>query len=225
MAGAGCFVPAILKIPRAKQVKRIPPQMNCRKNTATLSSGTNIRILKVQLAESPVRVMAAVAARLFIFNLSGSFLLTTWKSCGKLLKRIASASMKFLNQAVLDTNVVIALFAGEPRVIATIRRKQNLLLPVIVLGELHYGALRSSRREDNLHRLEEFARQIRLLNCDLGTALKYGAVKGALAAKGRPIPENDCWIAALALQHKATVLTHDAHFAEVDGLRVELLAQ
>jgi len=60
------------------------------------------------------------------------------------------------------------------------------------------------------------------LRCDLRTAHQYGIVKELLRRKGRPIPENDVWIAATALLHGLPLVTRDAHFAHVDGLVVEV---
>jgi tRNA(fMet)-specific endonuclease VapC len=106
--------------------------------------------------------------------------------------------MKPTGRAVLDTSAVIALFAGEPSARAAIEAQQEIMLPVTALGELYYGAYRSTRRENNLALLVEFAQRVAVLHCDAVTARVYGETKAALAAKGRPIPENDLWIAALA---------------------------
>jgi tRNA(fMet)-specific endonuclease VapC len=57
------------------------------------------------------------------------------------------------------------------------------------------------------------------LLCDTETARRYGEVKNKLKLKGRPLPENDVWIAALALQHDLTLVTRDAHFQEVESLK------
>jgi tRNA(fMet)-specific endonuclease VapC len=51
-------------------------------------------------------------------------------------------------------------------------------------------------------------------------ARQYGVIKNALRAKGRPIPENDIWIAAIAMQYHLTLVARDGHFQEVDGLVV-----
>jgi tRNA(fMet)-specific endonuclease VapC len=128
------------------------------------------------------------------------------------------------SKALLDTNVVIALFAGEPRILNRIAECTETYLPVIVLGELHYGALRSVRKEENLSRLAELASRNIVLPCEVETATKYGSIKTGLSAKGRPIPENDVWIAAIAMQHGLTVLTCDAHFSEIEGLSVDFLS-
>lgn len=60
-----------------------------------------------------------------------------------------------------------------------------------------------------------------MLVCDGTTAAHDGQIKAALRAKGRPIPENDIWIAALGTQHRLTVISRDVHFTEIAGLSVE----
>jgi tRNA(fMet)-specific endonuclease VapC len=61
----------------------------------------------------------------------------------------------------------------------------------------------------------------KIINCDATTGKFYGMVRKQLKDKGRPIPENDIWIAAIALQHNLTLLTDDQHFHEVDRLKIE----
>ena len=126
-------------------------------------------------------------------------------------------------KALVDTNVVIALFAGEPVIIEHLQRQSEVFLCVPVLGELRYGAEASTRVESNLARLEEFAKAIIVLPSDSETAANYGSVKFHLRKKGRPLPENDVWIAAIAQQHHLTVLTRDAHFQEIENLPVALV--
>lgn len=84
-----------------------------------------------------------------------------------------------------------------------------------------YGAQKSGRPKENLGRIDEFAANNVVLSCDTQTARQYGRVKDALRREGRPIPENDIWIAAIALQHGLTLITNDAHFHEVKGLNAE----
>ncbi len=79
----------------------------------------------------------------------------------------------------------------------------------------------ATRVAANLDRIEQFASSVQVLNCDAATAQLYGNIRDALRSKGRPIPENDIWIAAVALQHGLPLATRDDHFKEVDGLRVE----
>lgn len=125
--------------------------------------------------------------------------------------------------ALVDTNVVIALFAGDPAVMEKLQRQTAIFLCVPVIGELRYGAQASARVETNLARLDEFAKALIVLPCDLETTRFYATVKFVLRKKGRPIPENDVWIASIARQHNLKLLTRDIHFQEIEGLETELV--
>jgi tRNA(fMet)-specific endonuclease VapC len=124
-------------------------------------------------------------------------------------------------EVLLDTNVVIALFAGEASVLKELDGTTGVSVPSVVLGELFYGAYNSAAAEENTDRVREFAANVTVLVCDAVTAERYGRVKADLRALGQPIPENDVWIAALARQHDMTLVSRDAHFASVPGLRTE----
>ncbi|MBW4487114.1 MAG: type II toxin-antitoxin system VapC family toxin [Trichocoleus desertorum ATA4-8-CV12] len=120
---------------------------------------------------------------------------------------------------LLDTNIVIALFADEAIVKENLAQASEVFIPSIVIGELCYGARRSGRIEANLARIDELVASSTILVCDAETARHYGEVKNKLRLKGRPLPENDIWIAALALQHDLILVTRDAHFQEVENLQ------
>lgn len=120
---------------------------------------------------------------------------------------------------LLDTNIIIALFAREAAIQEKLDEAGRIFLCSIVIGELWYGARKSGRPVQNLARVEQFVAANPVLSCDTDTARFYGEVKNALRLKGRPLPENDMWIAALALQHDLIVATRDAHFYEVAGLK------
>jgi tRNA(fMet)-specific endonuclease VapC len=122
---------------------------------------------------------------------------------------------------LLDTNVIIAIFAEEPAVLQRVAAAEEVFVPVVVLGELYYGARKSARAAANIDRIDEFASAATTLGCDVATAQQYGRIKNDLRAKGRPIPENDIWIAAIAAQHGLTVVSRDDHFADVSGLPIE----
>lgn len=124
--------------------------------------------------------------------------------------------------SLLDTNIVIALFANEQPVIEKIASYiGRIAIPGIVLGELFYGAELSSKREFNKKRIEEFAKVSSILNCDLDTSRTYALLKSELKSKGTPIPENDIWIAALARQHNLMLVTRDKHFNNIQKLLIE----
>jgi tRNA(fMet)-specific endonuclease VapC len=122
---------------------------------------------------------------------------------------------------LLDTNIVIALFAREAEVQQRLAEASEVFVPSIVLGELYYGARKSRRATENLARIDAFVVSNTVLSCDTATARQYGEIKNALRAKGRPIPENDIWIAAIAMQYQLTLVARDGHFHEVDGLQLE----
>jgi tRNA(fMet)-specific endonuclease VapC len=119
---------------------------------------------------------------------------------------------------LLDTNVVIALFGGESAVQTRLDGAREVFVPSIALGELYFGAAKSSHPEANAARIDEFAAFCTVVVTDAVTAQRYGVLKAQLKKKGRPIPQNDLWIAACALQHGLVVATRDGHFEHVEGL-------
>ena len=121
-------------------------------------------------------------------------------------------------KGLLDTNVVIASLDKEAIVLELLDRIEEIYVPSIVIGELYFGARKSQRVQENIQRLQKFTAGNKILGCDLETAPYYGEIRYSLRKKGRPIPENDVWIAAIALQHNLTLITRDAHFDEIDNL-------
>ena len=122
-------------------------------------------------------------------------------------------------KCLLDTNIVIALFANEATVKDSLAKTNEVFVPSVVIGEL-CGAHKSTRAKENLSRIDDFASSSLVLGCDAETARFYGEIKNTLRVKGRPLPENDIWIAAIALQHGLTLITRDVHFSEIENLEV-----
>lgn len=121
---------------------------------------------------------------------------------------------------LLDTNAVIARLSNDQSIIRRIQSAE-VVVSAIVLGELYFGAEKSARMQSNVAEIERFAQRIRVVSCDNETAKFYGRIRNGLRQKGRPIPENDIWIAATVLQYDLTLLTRDAHFQNVDDLRIQ----
>jgi tRNA(fMet)-specific endonuclease VapC len=86
-------------------------------------------------------------------------------------------------------------------------------------GELFFGAAKSGRPSENTAKVERFATGRAIVSCDLDVAREYGRLKQHLQEKGRPLPENDIWIAAMAKHHGMVLVTRDRHFREVAELR------
>ncbi len=122
---------------------------------------------------------------------------------------------------LLDTNIVIALFAQDTPVMTRLKGAEEVFIPSIVIGELYYGALKSGQVSENVARIDEFVVANVILNCDAETGRWYGEIKKSLHRKGQPIPENDIWIAALTRQYDLMLTTRDAHFKAVENLKFE----
>lgn len=123
---------------------------------------------------------------------------------------------------LLDTNIIIALFEFDVGVQNRLRGAQGVFLSSVVLGELYFGANKSSRAEENTARIDRFAEGRFVLASDAQVAREYGLLKNELRLKGRPLPENDIWIAATARWHDLVLASRDNHFREVEGLKMEM---
>lgn len=122
---------------------------------------------------------------------------------------------------LLDTNIVIALFSDEIAVQEKVRNAAVVALAPPIIGELCYGAQKSDRVSENLHRINRFVQQNAFFPCDLETAQWFGIIKDRLRRKGTLIPDNDIWIAAIAMQRGLILVTRDSHFDEVESLQTE----
>ena len=123
---------------------------------------------------------------------------------------------------LLDTNIVLALFAADESVMDKIEIADEVFIPSQVIGEMYYVAHQSARPRDNTVRVTDFSQSSSVLVCDAETGRWYGIIKDLLRQKNTPIPENDIWIAALALQYGLTLVTRDPQFGEITNLRKEI---
>ena len=124
-------------------------------------------------------------------------------------------------ERILDTNATIAYMLGNTSLRELVAEGARLLLSTIVLGELYYGAYNSTRVNKNLANIESLIERSTLVVSDAATANVYGQIKHHLRSKGRPIPENDLWLAAIAKRFGFVLVSRDRHFSYVDGLAVE----
>ena len=119
----------------------------------------------------------------------------------------------------LDTNIIILILNGDNSLASKLDSYSVVNISSTTTGELYFGAYGSTNKEKNLTRIKKFLERCRLVNPNNATSVVYGQIKAALKKKGRPIPDNDIWIAALAIQHKITLITRDAHFNQIEGLK------
>ncbi|MEY2880983.1 MAG: tRNA(fMet)-specific endonuclease VapC [Verrucomicrobiota bacterium] len=128
--------------------------------------------------------------------------------------------MPATGRVVLDTSVVVAVLRRVSGVREQLRSAEELLVPLVALGELEYGANLATPPQRQHEAMRVFMQSATLLLPTARTAAEYGRIKVILKAAGTPIPENDLWIAAVALEHGLPLATRDAHFARVPGLTV-----
>jgi tRNA(fMet)-specific endonuclease VapC len=121
---------------------------------------------------------------------------------------------------LLDTNAYSALLRGHADVARRVRRAERVVLSVVVMGELLFGFRNGSRYEANRRELDDFLANpfVSLAPVGVVTADRFGRIAAGLKRKGRPLPTNDIWIAAQAMECGAELLSFDEHFEEVDGL-------
>lgn len=120
---------------------------------------------------------------------------------------------------ILDTNALSAFVDGEPEVGAILRQQQRAAIPVIVLGEFRYGIMGSRHRKAYEEWLEIHLRQFDLLAITAETTVPYASLRATLKRLGQPIPANDAWIAALAMQYGLPILSRDVHFDALTDVR------
>lgn len=123
-------------------------------------------------------------------------------------------------RVLLDTNAYSMLMRGHEQVAGLVRAAEELLFSAVVVGELLYGFRRGSRFQQNAADLRSFLRSPYSSLVEVGsvTADRYSRIAAALRAKGRPIPTNDVWIAAHAMETGADLISADRHFQNIDGI-------
>ena len=124
-------------------------------------------------------------------------------------------------EIALDTSAAIRFLNGDTTITERILALPEIILPMVAVGELLFGAENSSRPLQNLPRYLEFILACRAVPLGRETATIYARTRLALKRKGRPIPMNDVWIAAQCLEHDWVLVTDDTDFDDVDGLILE----
>lgn len=122
----------------------------------------------------------------------------------------------------LDTNRVRDWVDGDRAVIELLETVDDLFIPFFVVAELRVGFAGGDRRAANERKLLSFLSVpgVSVLMPDMATTHHYAAVWRALKRIGKPIPNNDVWIAALCVQHGVPLYTRDRHFGHVPDLAV-----
>jgi len=124
----------------------------------------------------------------------------------------------------MDTCAYSRLMLGDSGLQACMEEADVLVMPVVVLGELHAGFEAGARRLENENRLKAFLEipGVRIQDITWDIARRYAILVNELRGKGTPTPTNDIWIAATALELGARLITYDVHFSNIAGLLVDV---
>ena len=123
---------------------------------------------------------------------------------------------------LLDTNIIVAILNRDHSITRQLTPEMSLFVPAIALGEILSGAHRSGRVHENLEAAKSIPTSFPVLPCNKGTAEKYGSLHASLKKRGKPIPDNDVWIAAIAYQRGLTLITRDSHFKYIESVAILL---
>ena len=121
---------------------------------------------------------------------------------------------------VIDTSVIVDAFHFDAAIVRQLT-SVHMFVPMTVLGELFYGAYGASKQGAQLRKIEDLIATSTVIAPTQATAQQYGRIRHSLRLRGLPIPDNDIWIAAIALEHDLPLAARDGHFDRIDGLVVE----
>jgi tRNA(fMet)-specific endonuclease VapC len=125
-----------------------------------------------------------------------------------------------MRRILIDTNIYVGFKNGQAGILSLFQNCDYIGIDITVIAELYTGFALGSREWKNREELAAFLNtpRVEILPHDLGTAEYYALIVKQLRSKGRPIPANDIWIAATAMQHGLALVSADRHFESIDGL-------
>ena len=128
-----------------------------------------------------------------------------------------------MRRILLDTSAYSAFMRGSEATGAAVREADEIHVTPVVLGELRAGFMGGRQRKKNESELGDFMESPRVVVDDIDeeTASRYAEIVESLRAAGRPVPANDAWIAASAMQHGLVVVTSDPHFGWIPQILSE----
>jgi tRNA(fMet)-specific endonuclease VapC len=126
-----------------------------------------------------------------------------------------------MRNILLDTNAYTSLLTGDTRVLDTVASAEVVFMSIFVLGELYAGFRGGTKNVKNRNILEKFLLKptVKILNATSETAEIFGSLKNNLKKAGTPLPINDVWIAAHAMETGSLIITYDRHFEKIPGIR------
>lgn len=131
-----------------------------------------------------------------------------------------------MRNILLDTSAYSAFMRGHELIKKRIQETQNIYVNPVIIGELKAGFIKGKKKKKNLQELDEFISSYRVsvITIDEDTSERYAVILNMLWRTGKPIPTNDIWIAASAMQYGLHLITTDEHFNHVTQIIVECMA-
>jgi len=122
-----------------------------------------------------------------------------------------------MNKILLDTNAYSRFLSGDEKILSVISKADTVYMSIFVLGELFAGFKGGKKEKWNIDLLNHFLEKptVQILSATIETAIIFGNVKDSLKKSGTPLPINDVWIAAHAIETSAILLTYDKHFQNI----------
>lgn len=126
-----------------------------------------------------------------------------------------------MRKLLIDTNAYSQFMSGNEKVLEIISESDVIYLSIFVIAELRFGFKLGNKKDENIKYLKKFYSKpiVQILNATSETADIYSDIKIQLKNKGKPIPNNDIWIAAHAIETGSVIITKDLHFDFIDGIR------
>lgn len=124
------------------------------------------------------------------------------------------------NNCLVDTSIIVHIFKKNIAHAQRLESLEKVFTSSTVIGELYFGAYASPDTSKKIHEIENLLKNCTILFITPATADLFGQIKAKLRSKGKPIPENDIWIAASAIEHKLPIYTSDRHFNDIEGLTI-----
>jgi len=127
-----------------------------------------------------------------------------------------------MKRVLLDTNAYVGFLSGDHDVLDSMSKASIVYMSIFVLGELYAGFRGGNKESENKAILDRFLSKpsVRILDATSETSEVFGQVKDLLKTAGTPIPINDVWIAAHGIETGSVILTYDAHFKKISGIRL-----
>ncbi|MBA4348460.1 MAG: VapC toxin family PIN domain ribonuclease [Thermodesulfovibrio sp.] len=124
---------------------------------------------------------------------------------------------------MLDTSAYSAFLRGNAEIKSSLQQASEIFLNPVILGELLAGFLMGKREKKNRTVLQEFlsSSRVKVVEIDEETSERYAVIINYLRKEGIPIPTNDLWISASAMQYGLKVLTTDSHYLKVPQIITE----